>query len=78
MNFNPMDLIKIKEFLYDPNSIPYKNITNFIDSLVELQLNLGTGRITEEEQQVMGFNFFIKQEMIENAFQIAKLSFEGL
>ena len=76
MNFNPMDLILIKEALYDVNSIPFNIISSFISKLMDIQIepnkNLPNGL-----KENLGTLFFKKQEMIEHAYQIAKLNVFG-
>jgi hypothetical protein len=74
MLFNPMDLILLKELFYDVNSIPFNIVASFINKLLDLQNKTALGRVTEEEQNVLGALFFKKQEMIEFAYQIAKLN----
>ena len=68
-----MDLIKLKEG-FCPNTHPdFKPITKFISWLLDIQTDGGSDKIRE----VLGPFFFKKQEMIEYAFQIAKLNVFG-
>lgn len=74
MNFNQMDLIKIKEMLYDPIKDPHawEKVSNFISKLIDF----GKEFVGEhEDREDFGYwdRFFARQEMIEHAYQINKL-----
>jgi len=77
MNFNPMDLIKIKETFYKNDSIPYNHISEFIALLLDIQakyINLKYITIKEFGTD-NGYwdKFDKKQEMIELAYKIKNL-----
>jgi hypothetical protein len=72
MNFNPMDLIKLKEALYARDSEEFNAITDFITKLVDIQCDW-----KEKDFKVLGEtygkSFVNRQKMIEHAYKISKL-----
>ena len=75
MNFNPMDLIKLKESIYEKNSIPFDVITKFISKLIDLQ-NEQYHQFPNNIKDVLSSDFFKKQEMIEGAFKMCQMNFD--
>ncbi len=72
MNFNPMDLINLKE-AFCPNTHPdFKAITKFISWLIDIQQN----GLSDEMKKALGKNFELKQEMIQKAFDLTGMKFD--
>lgn len=78
MNFNPMDLIKIKETMYEHNSKEFSIISDFINILINLQSEQYHRFKEINIKKVLGNDFFLKQELIERAYQMAKMEFDFL
>jgi hypothetical protein len=65
MNFNPMDLIHVKEHFYPSlTNMELKAIEKFISLLIDLQKE---GIIDTDLKKNLGSYFFKKQELIEIA-----------
>ncbi len=76
MNFNPMDLIKIKEFFYKRDD-KFDVITEFISLLIDLQCQGATLNNTPIGKE-LGKDFFLKQILIELGYTMNKLDFDFL
>ena len=73
MNFNPMDLVNLKE-KFCPSSHPdYKAITKFISWLLDIQKN----GISDMMKEAVGEEFEKKQEMIEMAYRLRKMGYNN-
>lgn len=69
-----MDLIHIKENLYELNSVPYDVVSSFIDKLIEIQKNPQLIKELEKrDDQGYWDRFFEKQELFNLALKINTL-----
>lgn len=68
MNFNPMDLILVKEHFYDIKEDEYDTIGNFISTLIDLQAH-GIPEKLREKMHNNGKYFDWKQELIDLALK---------
>lgn len=71
MNFNPMDLILIKEYLYHVNSQEFDIISKFINKLLDIQ-NKGLPKEIREQMHDKGKYFNWKNKLIELALKSGK------
>lgn len=71
MNFNPMDLILIKEHLYHNNSVQYKLVSEFIDRICDIQRD-GLPDEIREKMHDKGKYFDWKNQLIELALKGGK------
>ena len=73
MNFNPMDLINLKEKFCPSNHLDFKAITKFIGWLLDIQKD----GLSEMMKETLGEEFIKKQEMIEMAYQLRKMGYNN-
>lgn len=75
MNFNPMDLIIVKELFYRYNAIPFQIISQFINKLTDLQAQpeILEGMPLDDKTKEWLRTFLLKQEMIEHSYKIKNL-----
>ena len=73
MNFNPMDLIKVKEHF--KGCFDEKEVSKFLSILIQLQ---GTDMDVFDVplKEALGSDFFKKQEMIQMAYTLTKMKFD--
>jgi hypothetical protein len=71
MNFNPMDLIKVKEHF--KGCFDEKEISTFINILIEMQNEYR--EIDAPLKESLGSDFFKKQEMIQAAYTLTGMRF---
>lgn len=73
MNFNTMDLIKLKEAMCPSNHKDYEAISKFISWLIDIQA--AGCEVGGKIEQALGSDFFKKQEMIEMAYKLTGMNF---
>lgn len=72
MNFNPMDLIHVKEHFQ--GCFDEREVSKFINILIELQCD---GVLDETLKENLGEYFFAKQEMIDQVCKFGRIANGG-